>query len=256
MSIPKTINYCWFGKNELTQKALDCINSWKKYCPDYTIVRWDETNFDINKYKFAKEAYEMKKWAFVADVARLDIIYNNGGIYFDTDVELIKNIDNLLQDDLFMGFENKEYVNSGLGFGAIRGNRIIKENLEIYNKISFANCDNISKIACPIITSKILIENGFIMDGSLQTKNNCTIYPVDYFCPMNYDTGEITITENTYSIHHYTASWKTKYELMNYKFEKNFNKLFIKLLGEKKGKFISHKLAKIISVTVKPFIAK
>jgi len=126
MSIPKIIHYCWFGNNELTQSALDCINSWKKYCPDYTIIRWDETNFDVNKYVFTKEAYEMKKWAFVSDVARLDIIYNNGGIYLDTDVELIRNIDSLLKDELFIGFENKEYVANGLGFGAVKGNEIIK----------------------------------------------------------------------------------------------------------------------------------
>lgn len=254
MSIPKIINYCWFGKGQLPQEALNCIKSWEKYCPDYTIIKWDETNFDVNKYDFTREAYENRKWAFVADVARLDIIYNKGGIYLDTDVELIKNIDELLNNDFFMGFENKEYVNNGLGFGAVQGNELVKKNLDMYKMISFNECDNISKIACPIITSKVLAENGFEMNGKLQTVNNCTIYPVDYFCPMDYNTGKIEITKNTYSIHHYTASWKTKYEMINYNIEKKLNIVFIKLLGEKNGKNFSHKIAKVISILIKPFI--
>lgn len=253
MSIPKVINYCWFGKGQLPPKAIDCINSWKKYCPDYTIVRWDESNFDVNKYDFTREAYEKKKWAFVTDVARLDIIYNNGGIYLDTDVEIIKNIDDILDNELFIGFENSEYANTGLGFGAIQGNKLVKKNLDVYKEISFNDCNCISKIACPIITSKVLIEKGFKMNGKLQTLNGCTIYPVEYFCPMNYDTGKIKITENTYSIHHYTASWKSKFEMMNYNIEKKFNILFIKLLGEKNGKNFSHKIAKGISIFLKPF---
>ena len=118
MSIPKIIHYCWFGGKPLPNTAIKCIRSWKKHCPDYEIHCWNEKNFDINVCPYVKEAYEEKAWAFVSDYARLWIIYNYGGIYLDTDVELLKNIDNLLKYDVFMGFENKQYVNTGVGFWA------------------------------------------------------------------------------------------------------------------------------------------
>ena len=244
--IPKVIHYCWFGDDAMPQKAIDCINSWKKYCPDYEIVKWDESSFDINKYQFAKEAYENKKWAFVADIARLDIIYNNGGIYLDTDVEIIKNIDELLKYDFYIGFESDEYVNTGLGFGAKKNSKIILENLKKYENISFSNTENISSVACPIITSNLLKEKGFKMNNSLQIVNNCALFPKDYFCPMDYNTGAVDITNNTFSIHHYIASWKNNEEKKRHEIEIKLNKIFFKIFGKKIGVRVSRKLAKMI----------
>ena len=125
--IPKKIHYCWFGNNPLPEKDRKCIESWKKYCPNYEIIRHDENNYDISKNKYMKQAYESKKWGFVPDYARLDIIYNEGGIYLDTDVELTKNLDELLKYDAYMGFEDDIHVSPGLGFGAIKHHEGIKK---------------------------------------------------------------------------------------------------------------------------------
>ena len=127
--IPKIINYCWFGKNPLPTSVKKCINSWKKYCPDYKIIQWDETNFDVKSNMFVKEAYEAKAWAFVSDYARLKVKYENGGIYFDTDVELVKNLDFLLKNSAYIGIQQSEYLcNTGLGFGAEKGILLLKSN--------------------------------------------------------------------------------------------------------------------------------
>ena len=123
--IPKVIHYCWFGGNELPELAMKCIDSWKKFCPDYEIKQWNEKNYDLDSSRYIKEAYKNKKWAFVSDYARLDIIYNNGGIYLDTDVELIGKLDEFLDEKCFLAAEREEYVNTGLGFGAEKGNVVI-----------------------------------------------------------------------------------------------------------------------------------
>ena len=133
MSIPKVIHYCWFGKGEMPKLAKKCIKSWKKYCPDYEIICHNEDNFDCFQNRYMSEAYQAKKWAFVSDYARLKIIYDNGGIYLDTDVEIIKPIDDLLRNKGFMGFDEKGIVATGLGFGAEKGNEIIGEFLKDYN---------------------------------------------------------------------------------------------------------------------------
>ena len=134
MSIPKVIHYCWFGKGEMPKLAKKCIRSWKKYCPDYEIICWNEDNFDLSQNRYMREAYEAGKWAFVSDFARLKIIYENGGIYLDTDVEIIKPIDDLTVNRGFMGFDEKGIVATGLGFGAEKGNEIIGE---FFNGITF-----------------------------------------------------------------------------------------------------------------------
>ena len=130
--IPKKLHYCWFGGNEMPKQYKEWIDSWKKYCPDYEIIEWNESNYDITKNKYMYQAYQQKKWGFVPDYARLDIIYNHGGIYLDTDVEVRRNLDDLLYQDGFVGFERDEFVNFGSGFGAIRGLPIIKELLDYY----------------------------------------------------------------------------------------------------------------------------
>lgn len=211
MAIPKIIHYCWFGGAELPEDVQKCIESWKMYCPDYKIIRWDETNFDYNKYRYTKEAYEHKKWAFVSDVARLDIVYHYGGIYLDTDVELVKSLDALLDEPAFMGFERGRKVATGLGFGAEKGNSVIKANLEAYeNMLVLLEDGKLNMPSCPRVTTACLEELGLFREDRYQKLENVVVYPSEYFCPMLLEDGSAETTENTVSIHHYFATWTTE----------------------------------------------
>ena len=208
--IPKIIHYCWFGGNPLPPLAQKCIKSWKKYCPDYEIVRWDESNFDIaNAPLYVKQACTVGKWAFVSDYARLIIVYQHGGIYLDTDVELLKNLDPLLINESYFGREDDIYVNTGLGFGAEKGTRILKELAEDYQDIPFVRDDgSFDMLACPIRNHRVFEKYGLKMGNGYQILSNGTaIYPIEYFNPKNTKTNLVKITCNTYSIHDYSASW-------------------------------------------------
>lgn len=228
--IPKVIHYCWFGKNELGSKEKKCIESWKKYMPDYKIIRWDEKNYDISSCEFLKNAYEAKKWAFVSDYARLDIIYNYGGIYLDTDVEVIKKFDDLLNDDAFFGFESKKYIANGLGFGARKNNPIIKENLDMYNKLRFDEND-LNSISCPKMTTDVLIRHGLVLNNKQQKLDYAIIYPKDFFCPKDYETGALKISDKTYSIHHYSMTWLSKRDIRWRHFQQKVSKIFGKKIA-------------------------
>ncbi|OUQ54444.1 glycosyltransferase family 32 protein [Lactobacillus gallinarum] len=211
--IPKVINYCWFGGSELPSSVKKCISSWEHYCPNYKIIKWDENNFNVNNTpNFIREAYKNKKWAFVSDYARLKIVYEHGGVYLDTDVELISNLDKMLNENqAYMGFEDEDKINSGLGFGAERKNPIIREMLQEYESIVY-NENNLKKYTCPYINTKILKKHGLILNNSMQVIDNIRILPTEYLCPQNMYTGKRKITSNTLSIHHYTASWLPKSE--------------------------------------------
>ncbi len=208
--IDKKIHYCWFGGKKLPKDVKKCIKSWKKQCPDYEIIRWNETNFDINCCDFVKEAYKNKAWAFVSDYARLKIIYDNGGIYLDTDVELLKNLDFLLKNDFFIGTQQVEKLyNTGLGFGAIKNNYVVKEMLGEYENLSFDIMKKES-IACPYLNSIALKRVGFSSVDKVQKINNCVVYPPKYFDPLSPGISTNLLCDETISIHHYSASW-TKY---------------------------------------------
>ena len=208
LRIPKKIHYCWFGGNPLTPLAEKCIESWKKYCPDYEIVEWNESNVEIASSPFMQAAYDSKKWAFVSDYARYKIVYEQGGIYLDVDVEVIKNLDDLLKNEAYIGFEGREYINSGLGFGAQAGDKILAEILGVYDKLDFSkHRENPAEISTPIIVTNILLKHGFQKNGEIQKIGSMTILPEDYLCPKNPLTRLTNITENSYSIHHYDASW-------------------------------------------------
>ena len=213
--IPKKIHYCWFGGNPLPNEAKKCIESWKKYCPDYQIIEWNENNYDLSKNDYVKYTYENKKYAFLTDYVRLDIIYNEGGIYLDTDVELLKPLDDLLESSCFMGMEQPGMIATGLGFGAQKKNDFIKENKEYYEKEPFLDkSGNWIKTTCVKITTNLLVKKGLRKENKLQNITGIKILPVDYLCPLKLGTNKLTITENTYSIHHYTASWKSKYTII------------------------------------------
>ena len=209
--IPKKIHYCWFGKNPLPEYAKKCIASWKKFCPDYEIIEWNETNYNINKNQYMKEAYDAKKWGFVPDYARLDIIYEHGGIYLDTDVELVKPIESLLKHRLYMGVERPGIVALGLGFGAEKGHPLIYELRQQYETKSFIlSQGKLDLTPAPTHQSIFLKKYGLNENDDLQELiHGCYIYPKEYFNPYNFDTGIIKCTENTFSIHHYAASWTT-----------------------------------------------
>ena len=213
--IPKKIHYCWFGGNPLPVEAKKCIESWKKYCPDYEIIEWNESNYDLNKNEYVKYTYENKKYAFLTDYIRLDIIYNEGGIYLDTDVELIKSLDNLLDCKGYIGMEQVGTINTGQGFGAVKNHPFIKENKEYYEKCKFVDDKGefVRQICVPI-TTKILEKKGLKKINIIQEVYDMKIYPVEYFCPKVIGTNKLKITSNTYSIHHFESSWKSNNRLI------------------------------------------
>lgn len=240
--IPKVIHYCWFGGNPLPEDAKRYIESWKKYCPSYEIREWNESNFDINCCAYVKEAYEAKKWAFVSDYARFFILYKHGGLYFDTDVELIKPIDDIIAQGSFMGLEPQTLVQvaPGLGLGANPGLGLYKEILDKYNIRHFKKNDGSFDFTTVVtFVSDILKEHGFIEVNKIQEVGGIKIYPTDYFCPKNYDTGEMTITANTKSIHHFSASWKDAQD----HYALGLRKKLLKVLPFKFSKLIANAIA-------------
>ena len=227
--IPKVIHYCWFGRNEKSKAMLDCIESWRKYCPDYEIVEWNEDNYDINAIPFISDAYRAGKWAFVSDYARLEIIYNEGGIYLDTDVEVIKSLDPLLSLSAYAGFEGDTTIATGLGFGAVKAHPMVKALMEDYHHRDFPEDGDYMSVACPFINTQVFEKFGFQPNGQKQTVNGMTLFPKDYFNPKSSQTYLTEITENTYSIHHYDASWRKGGSARKQKLIRAFTKLF----GEK-----------------------
>jgi len=210
--IPKLIHYCWFGKNPLPDQYKEWMKSWKKYCPEYEIVEWNESNYDISKNNYMKQAYDAKKWGFVPDYARLDIVYQHGGIYLDTDVELINRLDKLLYQDAFCGFQywfgGEIQINFGLGFGAVKGFPMLKTLKDQYNGLDFIDKNgNINLIASPTYQSEVLREKGFKMNGEFQCIDGLTVYPPTVLCGIIGGTDWNIITDHTISLHHFDGSW-------------------------------------------------
>ena len=244
--IPKIIHYCWFGGNKLPDEYKYYIETWKKHCPDYQIKEWNEKNFDIASSAYAKEAYEQKKWAFVSDYVRLKVIYEEGGIYLDTDVELVKPIDNLLNEKCFLAAEKTGYVNTGLGFGAEKNNKIIQCLLEEYTDHHFIGKDGVyDNTACPKRNTRPLKKYGYKYNPKKIIKiRDAVIFPPEYFDPMDYTSGEIQITENTYSIHHYSSSWISDADrVQNEKIDQIVNDNNF-IIGHLKKQFFLYKIQK------------
>ncbi len=212
--IPKVIHYCWFGRNPLPKLALTCIESWRKYLPGYEIKEWNEDNFDVDQIPYTRDAYQAKKYAFVSDYARYWILYRYGGLYFDTDVEIIKPIDDIVGKGPFMGVEvpgrGKRYplVAPGLGLGAEPGMDMYREIMDYYMSLSFYKEDGSMNLVTIVhYNTEVLVRNGMQKSDNIQTVAGIYIYPVDYFNPMDSLTGKITLTDRTRSIHRYAASW-------------------------------------------------
>lgn len=205
--IPKKIHYCWFGGSPMPKLAEKCIRSWKKYCPDYEIVRWDETNFDVRSIPYTRWCHENQKWAFLSDYVRLAVVAREGGIYLDTDVELLRSPDELLSSEAWYGFENETNVNTGQGFGAEACHPTVEAMLWQYEAIAPDESGNYPEQACPALNTAALLPMGLIPNGKLQTVAGAVILPADYLNPYDNATGQLTVTPNTISIHHYAKSW-------------------------------------------------
>lgn len=209
--IPKVIHYCWFGNNRKTRLMKKCIRSWKKLCPDYTLIEWNERNFDISQTcAYVQEAYSRQKWAFVSDYVRMWVLYKYGGVYLDTDVELIKPLDNLLDQPAFFGYQDERLINTGLGCGSEKGNPVVRCILEDYEKIHFIDeTGEMDLMPCTVRNTRVFTA----MFGQIEKNNhivylpNAVLYPKEYFSPIDCKTLEIEVTDNTYSIHWFAASW-------------------------------------------------
>ena len=209
--IPKLIHYCWFGHKPLPELALKCIDSWKKFLPGYEIKEWNESNFDVDQIPYTAQAYKCGKYAFVSDYARFKIMYDCGGIYFDTDVEIIKNINDIIAKGAFWGMENEKrkiYCNPGLGFACPPHSQLCMEMIEQYKKSTFILSKGRYNLKTVVMRfSEILKKNGFIFSNEIIEFNGAHFYPTDFFSPIDYLTKKINITSNTRLIHHYAASW-------------------------------------------------
>lgn len=210
MAIPKIIHYCWFGDNEPPKIVNDCISSWKQILPDFEIKKWDENNYDVKKIPFTKDAYKYRDFAFVSDYARHDILYEQGGVYLDTDVLLVKDITPLLEKGPFGGTNLAGKFASGLILAVEPGMPLIRELKEIYENSSYTFYHGQpNMVNCTLRETEILVKHDFIVnrDGKVQEVAGLTIYPDEYFCAYNPSTGETNITENTYAIHQFTGTW-------------------------------------------------
>lgn len=237
MAIPKRIHYCWFGRGPMPDSAKRYIESWKKYCPDYEIKEWNEDNFDPESNRYVKQAYEARKFAFVTDYVRLYALYHEGGIYMDTDVEVLKPLDEFLHHKAFSGFENNNSVPTGL-MASEQGGEWVKCLLEEYEDLSFLREDGSLDLTTNVvrITNRTESRYGLVRKSSYQDLGAVTFYPHDYFCPKDWETGGIYLTENSCTIHHFAASWHdeaTKKQAEAYR--KRLQK-YIERYGEEKGR--------------------
>lgn len=231
--IPKKIHYCWFGRGQMPELAIKCIDSWKKHLPNYEIIEWNEDNFDINSNKYVKEAYEAKKYAFVSDYVRLYALYNHGGIYMDTDIEVLQPLDKFLEHKLFMGNEREDIIQTGL-IGSEKEMEIIKDMMYYYSDKRFIlENGRLNTLPNPKIITPIIIRRyDWKEKDELQVlEKDVVIYPIEYFCAKSFETGQLHITNNTYTVHHFSGSWHTKSD----KIKRNI----IRLLGPKNTRVLS-----------------
>lgn len=208
--IPKIIHYCWFGRGSKPELALKCIESWKKWCPDYQIIEWNEDNFDINSNRYVKEAYEAKKYAFVTDYVRLYAMYTVGGIYMDTDVMVLKSLDEYLVHDAFSGFENMEKIPTGI-MASVQGQATIGQLLKYYDTASFYRSDGTLNMTTNVeIITDMMLPKGFVPNGKYQVIDGFAIYPQNVFCPDHKKLSDPVYMLNTATIHYFAGSWKSE----------------------------------------------
>lgn len=233
--VPKLIHYCWFGQAEKSKLVKGCMDSWKNNLKDYQVIEWNETNFNIESNDFVKNAYGEKKWAFVADYCRLWALFNHGGIYLDTDVEVLRSFDDLLGSN-FLGYEQPRYLSTAV-LGFEKNDELIRFIMELYQAGEFDYSIPNSKIFFQILQSKYNIPD--LSDGMVQC-GAAKIYPVDYFSPKDYVTKKVRITENSYCIHHFDGTWKGRGQ----RIKSGIQNMLIRLLGNKLYYKIKDKLSR------------
>ena len=245
--IPKIIHYIWLGNTPLPKIAESCIESWKKFCPDYEIKRWDESNVNLDCCKYCREAYDAKKYAFASDVLRFDILSKEGGIYLDIDVELLKPLDNLLDMRCFMGFEKygKDFsVAPGLIIGSEKGGKVVTDLFNKYLNAKFINADGSlnCETICVKTTNYLKEKYNLCVNNVFQDFGDIAIFPTEYFCPINGGTKEIEFfSEKTYSKHLYFASWVPKPSLWR-RFISSIKLLLKKIIGKDNYEKLKEKL--------------
>lgn len=248
--IPKIIHYCWFGRNPLPLFAVKCIESWKKYLPDYEIKEWNEDNFNVNSIPYTQEAYEAKKYAFVSDYARFYILFHYGGLYFDTDVEVIKPLDDIIERGAFMGCEGEMISNNvsaiclacnpGLGMGCRPGLFLYAEILDMYSQLHFRFANGELNLKTVVVyTTELLVTKGLKNVNEIQCVEEIWVYPKEYFCPISIHDGELRISSNTRTIHHFAQSWQSPI--------RKYGRKVILMLGGKKLKYL---IKRILSLSL------
>lgn len=204
MRIPKLIHYCWFGGSPIPDSYQKNIESWKKYCPDYEILQWNESNYDIRKNQFMYQAYQRKGWAYVSDYARKDIIYSCGGIYFDTDVEVLKPLDDLLHNEFFMGMDDVANINTGSGFGAVKGNGLIKELRDDYEgQVYVDDSGRIVGRVCGVYETAVMVRHGYRPENKCQPIEGGCVFPREILCPISWIGMSDAYTDRTLTVHKY-----------------------------------------------------
>ena len=242
--LPQIIHYCWFGKRPLPISAQKCIASWRKFLPDYKVKEWNEDNFDVNSIPYTQQAYKAKKYAFVSDYARFWILYHEGGLYFDTDVEIVAPIDEIVARGPFMGIEKNAFmdgrpmVNPGLGLGVVKEHAFYREMLKMYSQLVFVKTDGaIDETTIVTYTTQKLYAHGMKPSEEIQQVDGIWIYPAGYFCPMDSTTGITTMTADTVAIHHYDCSWMD-HNTFGFRLHQLKN-AFYKLIGQQNAQLIN-----------------
>lgn len=236
--IPKKIHYMWLGKKEIPDNLQKCIDSWRKYCSDYQIIEWNEDNYDILKHPYMKQAYENRAYGFVPDYARLDILYNHGGFYLDTDVELKRSLDDMRYQEAFCSVEKWQVINFGGGSGAVKGHPMIKKFLDARKGVFFIDeYGNQNKNTCGFYDTRTALNEGYNINGTTQCIKGMNIYAYDYFQPYDYMSGLLNITKNTFSIHHFNGGWlDEKMKEQNGLTSKRYLELYKECLIAEEGK--------------------
>jgi hypothetical protein len=224
--IPKKIHYCWFGGGEKPALAEKCIQSWRRFCPDWEIIEWSEENFDLDQNAYVRYCYDNKKWAFLSDYVRLAVVCTHGGVYFDTDVELLRPLDDLLAYGAFYSFETADMVNTGQGFGAEMEHPTVAAMVAEYEGLRPDGQGNFALTPCPAMNTRALTSFGLRTDGSRQNLAGAEILPIDFMNPYDEPTGRLNKTENTLSIHWYSKSWLSPAVRLRSKLTKPFHRLF------------------------------
>ncbi len=208
--IPKKIHYCWFGRGEKPELALRCIESWKKYCPDYEIIEWNEENFDVSSNAYVKEAYEARKFAFVSDYVRLYAICTEGGIYMDTDVRVLKSLDEYLVHKAFTGFESRLHPVTGI-MACEKANPIMASLLSYYDNRHFLLPDGSYDVTTNTVTiTKEFTKIGVILNDEYQEIDGLAIYPQNVFCPDLSKINDEEYKKGITTIHYFSGSWKSE----------------------------------------------